>query len=178
MAAIRLLIANCNNTLRQSIANPGGYINEPKDQQIIAGARNALATLDSSWDVVGVHNAGSVSTYNKETGKMFQTIEEAIAEQRYTLKLIRVIRPIKAIYLCPQAKGVGIESIKVTSTTTSSFTGEGFRLPMPGMIQLAIKAYSTKKTQEILYVGDDETDEEAANSLGIPFIYSQSWWKK
>lgn len=173
--ALKLLIANCNNTLRQSISDPGGYINSPKDQQIIIGAENTLSALGETWDLVAVHNAGSVNTYNKETGKMFQTLEEAIAQERYTLKLIRAIRPIKAIYICPQAKGVGTKSIKITSTRISNFTGVGYRLPLPGMIALAIKAYSSRET-EILYVGDDESDEEAAAYLNIPFKWAEDWW--
>lgn len=172
----KLLIANCNNTLRESISSPGGYINSPFDQQLIQGAIKSLKNLDESWDLVAVHNDGGVTTYNKDTGKMFKSVEDSIIEQRYTLKLIRAIRPIKAIFVCPDAKGDGSTALKITSTRNTRLTGGGYRLPNARMVQQAIATYTNTKNEEILYVGDDDTDLEAAQSLKIPFQWAYQWW--
>lgn len=175
--SLRLLILNCNNTLRESVSNPGDYINRPKDQRIIVGAANALRALDVTWSVILTHNDGGLTALNPETKKAFKTFPESIQEQRETIRLLRQIKTVKAVYVCPNFFGKGKRCFRVTARSVRYYDGTNFRLPGVGMLELGIAEYSNTKTQEIKYVGDQESDLEAAETLGINFQWAEEWWQ-
>lgn len=181
----RLIICNLNNTLRTSTSDPGGFINSTEDQEIITQAGIKLQRLDVTWDLVIVHNEGAITAHNPATKKPFKTEKGAIAEMRDTLRLIKPYKIAKAIYICPNFRGVGKRCLKITVTRITQYEGEGFRLPLPGMLLLAYQQYANTKTTDIIYVGDDESDAEAAelfqqqlpSNVNFTFHWARDWWE-
>ena len=55
------------------------------------------------YTIIGVTNQGGCDTINRDTGKPLKSLEDAIAEQQYTLSLIP---QMEAIYFCPSMKGL------------------------------------------------------------------------
>jgi histidinol phosphatase-like enzyme len=178
--ALRLLILNCNNTLRRSIKNPGGHINDPLDQIIIPGAVAALKALDVTWNLVLIHNDGGLTARDPNTKQPFKTRESSIKEQRYTLRLLSGIKSAKAVFLCPNSLGKGSSCWRISSQSVKEFKGTNFRLPNPGMLSLAIAEFANSKTKEILYVDDEETGENAVQAAEEPrlsFKFAEDWWR-
>lgn len=169
----KLLLVDCDGTIREPLSNHR-FIEHPKDQRIIRGAKKAIAHFHSQdYLIIGITNQGGCSAVNPETGKPYKSIGEAIAEQRYTLELLPQIHKI---YFCPDFEGktLGV----VYSTFERVWQPEGyssFRKPSPGMLEHCLQ---THEVGEVIMVGDRLEDRAAAEAAGIEFMEADQWREK
>ncbi|MEM8602459.1 MAG: hypothetical protein AAGF24_01305 [Cyanobacteria bacterium P01_H01_bin.121] len=88
--SIKLLIADLDKTVRRP--TEGEYTNTPENQTIIPEAAEALSRYaDAGYTIVGATNQGGVQCGHK-------SLEDCIAEQRYTMALAPMIQ---RVYFCP-----------------------------------------------------------------------------
>lgn len=190
----KLLLVDLDGTVRQPRSG-SKFIQHPRDQQVIPGAAVAIARYhEQDWMIVGITNQGGVAAGHKQ-------LEDAIAEQLYTLELVP---QMLGIYFCPDFEGKHcwfvptskdnpvredrlVEEIDVAYPLhlekgwVRSYVGDcGFRKPQPGMLLAAIGSYTdgraTKDPKNYLYVGDRAEDEQAAQNARVNFIWAASWW--
>lgn len=103
-----------------------------------------------------------------------KSLENAIAEMRYALKLFP---ELLCIYICPDFKGEECWCITrqhhLEIGAISRYKGQ-FRKPQPGMLLHAIAAHDGDKSK-CWYIGDRAEDEEAATNAGINFMAADLW---
>jgi D-glycero-D-manno-heptose 1,7-bisphosphate phosphatase len=185
----RLLLLALDGTIREPKSG-AKFINNPEDQRLITGASEAIARYArQGWEIAGITNQGGVAAG-------YKTLQDAILEQRITQGLLPKIEPgsfmnpecpLQEIYFCPDEgltcwcvpygrKAVPMHDREWRATEwmpepPSQLIGH-FRKPGAGMLKLRIQrlAYG-----EILYVGDREEDEQAAQAAGIPFQWAREW---
>lgn len=106
--------------------------------------------------------------------KLIQGVEDAIAEQQYTISLLPKMRKI---YFCSDFEGREGYLVKFTGKVVKvenpKYLGL-LRKPNPGMLFLAQKS-CLNAIEEILYVGDRPEDEQAAVAANIPFMWAEKW---
>lgn len=166
----KLLLLDCDGTIREPLSG-AKFISHPRDQKIIPGADKAISHYYSKgWSIVGITNQGGVAAG-------FKSLEDAIAEQEYTLELFP---EIGFIYFCPDFEGNHCWEVSKTSFASfpADFAGKEFigkfRKPNPGMLEVAIMMARALKP-ECLYVGDRPEDEQAATAAGIRFQWADMW---
>jgi hypothetical protein len=91
----KLLLVDCDGTIRKPITR-NLFIQHPRDQKIIKGAAEAIAHFHAQgYTIIGITNQGGVAMG-------YKSLEDAIAEQLYTLELLP---QILCIYFCPDLEG-------------------------------------------------------------------------
>jgi D-glycero-D-manno-heptose 1,7-bisphosphate phosphatase len=173
---IKLLLVDLDNTVRQPKSG-GRFIQSPEDQEVIPGADSAIETwFKNGWTIIAVSNQGGVAAG-------YRSLDQCIAEQRYTLSLLT---RIDRIYFCPDFEGEIAWCVDRSGTlkfVRSSFTYpdfpellyQSFRKPGSGMLKLAIDNLD-KYPDKIIMVGDRPEDREAAMNAGVEFIRAEDWW--
>lgn len=159
----KLLLLDCDGTIREPLSG-NKFISHPRDQKIVSGADKAIAHYHAKgWRVIGVTNQGGVGAGHK-------FLEDAIAEQAYTLELFP---EIEAILFCPDFEGRLL--YKVSRTEWSYFGGNQgeFRKPAPGMLYWA--KYDVGQVDDWWYIGDRLEDEQAAAAAGVGFVWADVW---
>ena len=87
------LFLDLDGTVRES--TEGKFIQTPTGQRIMAGVHEAIAHHKAQgYTIIGITNQGGCDTINRDTGKPLKSIEDAIGEQKYTLKLIPQLEAI------------------------------------------------------------------------------------
>ncbi len=176
----KILLLDMDGTTRRCKSKPEGFINSPKDQELIPGVDAAIAHYAvEGWLIIGATNQGGVAAKRK-------TLEDCIEEQYYTLDLVPQLHKI---LFCPDYEGKqlgvvyrGFHSLIIPSGYSS------FRKPAPGMIEYAIRTHEVDQCKEVrwgklppstlrLFVGDREEDLAAAVAAGVPFLHAQNWRK-
>lgn len=170
---MKLLLIDLDGTVRQPKSG-AKFISQPDDQELIFGVEEAIA-LYSDWTIVGITNQGGVAAGHK-------SLDDAIQEQKITIDLTNKI--INEIYLCPDFEGLHCIHCGYRGDTGDWGCMEmnpisreelgGFRKPDPGMLNLAIDN-TVRKPREILYVGDREEDQLAAQAAGVQFMWADQW---
>lgn len=172
----KLLLVDCDGTVREP-ASGEKFIQHPLEQRIVFGADRALTHYHKQgWRIIAISNQGGVAAGKK-------TLEDAIAEQRYTLELFP---QITAIYFCPDfegrhcwlvPRGHDAKPIHIAQWALK-FIGT-FRKPQPGMLSAAIKTDGDlDRKSEYWYVGDRPEDEEAAMRAGVNFMPADIWLER
>lgn len=172
---MNILILDMDGTVRiKKGGTPGdinaGFIQYPKDQEIIPGADKAIESFHKEgWLIVGASNQGGVAAGKKSLDSCFK-------EQRYTLQLVPQLHKI---YFCPDYEGrqLGIvyRSHHRLATPSEYFTDlPSFRKPEPGMLEYIKLTHDSNK---LLFVGDRPEDEQAAAKAGIDFKWAKDWWR-
>lgn len=171
----KLLLVDCDGTIRET-ASGEQFISHPLDQRIIPGADKALAHYhNEGWIIMGITNQGGVAAGHK-------SLEDALAEQKYTLKLLPTI---ESILFCPDFEGNVLH--RVTKGKTQDYKradfphpniqGElypSFRKPGSGMILFAIDCLSSYP-DSVLVVGDRPEDDGAAAAANVNFVWADEW---
>ncbi|NER40055.1 MAG: HAD hydrolase-like protein [Oscillatoria sp. SIO1A7] len=192
-ALTKVLFLDLNGTVR-SPKSGGLFIKDPLDQELIPGAKEAIATHQGL--IVGITNQGGV-----EAG--YKSLEDCIKEQRRTLE---IIPEMESIYFCPdfegrfcweingyyhrekQVRSFAREESTAGFDCAAIFANPGeerlnFRKPSPGMIEYAYSSLATERggrynlapLENCLMVGDRLEDKQAAQSLGMPFMEAEKW---
>lgn len=162
----KVLLFDLDGTVRQPIKEGQIFIGSPTDQRLIDGVKETLEKYQD-WVIIGITNQGGVKYGHK-------SLEDAIAEQQYTLKLIP---QITAIYFCPDS---GETCFKCDRASTYQVPNQGhgnYRKPGTGMVQAAIEDLETppETISQILMVGDRETDKQCAEAANIVFLWANDW---
>lgn len=184
----KLLLCDLDGTLREPF-NGGKFGRHPRDQKIVEGTDKVLKTYDKSgWLIVGITNQGGVKAG-------YKTIDDCIAEQKYTLTLFP---ELKYIYFCPdEGKECWLVMRKVRPHAIHQKPKWGYcwsgiyRKPDPGMIIAAIFGAQNNWRKEMLesieavvelsqykqhlMVGDGSEDKLAAQNAGIDFVWAHDW---
>lgn len=176
---MKLLLLDCDGTIREPKSG-GQFISSPHDQRIITGAAEIIRQYHlNGYLVVGITNQGGCAASDPQTGKPYKSLEEAIAEQAYTLKLCQ---DIAYILFCPDFEGkvlwevgIGIDGeIEAQKPDAKDF--DSFRKPGAGMLQYAMVMAKVKR-EDCLFVGDRLEDQQASAAAGIRFMWAADWLK-
>ncbi|WP_293134602.1 HAD hydrolase-like protein [Microcoleus sp. bin38.metabat.b11b12b14.051] len=158
----KIFFFDLDGTLRQTKSGKT-FINEPEDQQPIAGAEKAIIYYQSKGFVcIGITNQGGVAAGHK-------SLESAIAEQRITLSLFP---QLSEIFFCPTW---GESCCQVSrdneplpfSAPESGDSVISCRKPGHGMLLLASQSFGL---DDAWMTGDRPEDKQAALTAGINFI--------
>lgn len=166
---MNLLFVDCDGTIREP-ASGETFIQHPKDQRIIEGADEVIFRYRrQGWTIIGITNQGGVAAGHK-------SIEDAIAEQQYTLE---IFPDIFWICFCPDD---GQTAYIVTRKRVRKFGRElfaNFRKPGCGMVELIIREFlkggMSPTHSTYLMVGDRPEDEQCAAAAGIDFLWADQW---
>ncbi|MHC5747777.1 MAG: HAD hydrolase-like protein [Nostoc sp.] len=186
------LFLDLDGTVRES--TEGKFIQTPTKQRIMAGVHEAIAHHKrQGYTIIGITNQGGCDTINRDTGKPLKSLEDAIAEQQYTLSLIP---EMEVIYFCPDMKGYkcfkvdrdNVEKIEDNTEAETHFYAisraydesystppdRKFRKPGAGMIYRAASDFEIDLTKSSM-IGDRDEDEKAAVAAGLNFMWADVW---
>lgn len=166
----KILFLDLDGTVREPKSG-AKFINDPYDQKLIAGVKEAIAHYSKSgWQLIGITNQGGVGAGHK-------SLESAIIEQRYTLDLIP---ELEAIYFCPDFEGNVCWQIskyfqRQWDDEPDLFRGT-YRKPGDGMLIRAIGEYVPEiENSQHWYIGDRQEDELCAAAAGVNFMWADVW---
>jgi histidinol-phosphate phosphatase family protein len=151
----RLLLLDRDGTLNRAIDDRPP--NRPDEVELLPGIAATLhrhAAL--GWRLVIVTNQGGIAFG-------YQTEPQAHAIQRAVLEALPV--QIDASYLCPHHPEGKIAHYAIDCPN---------RKPAPGAILQALARFDAPAGQ-CLFVGDQESDEQAARTAGVPFQWVQDF---
>lgn len=173
----KLLLLDCDGTIREPVSN-SKFIQHPHDQRLIKEAEKTIIDYHGKgWAIYGITNQGGVAAGHK-------SLDDAIKEQFYTLKLIPAM---SGIYFCPDFKGDKVyftceffaagykRSNFPHPNVPSELLYSSFRKPGSGMLMLAID-FLEEYPSEILMVGDRHEDHQAAEAANINFLWAEDWY--
>lgn len=176
----RAIFLDIDGTLTGTISGQT-FKQHPHDISVLPGVEKALQYYQSQspkWVFIGVSNQGGCSSVNPKTGKTYKTVEDAIAEMRFTINLLP---QLQAIYFCPDFEGVDcwkvtrddaiVESLGRHSEPEQKYL---FRKPAAGMLYRAAREYQIDLKQSWM-VGDRTEDEMCANNAGVSFMPADIW---
>ena len=98
MHQINILFVDIDGTLTTTKSG-SPFKSSPDDIRPIAGSQKAITHFaNRGYRIFGISNQGGCETINKETGKPFKSVDDAIAEMQNTLLFYS---EIESIYFCP-----------------------------------------------------------------------------
>jgi D-glycero-D-manno-heptose 1,7-bisphosphate phosphatase len=166
----RLLILDLDGTIRNPISNPTGFIINPFDQALIDGAVRAIERYkNDGYTLIGATNQGGVAGSHK-------SLEDCIIEQAHTLELAG----LESVFFCPDHRGKQCYQVLNSEAEFIAMHEQDdrwigkYRKPNAGTLHHAIEGF---KGSDILFVGDRDVDEAAANAAGVEFIWARDWWE-
>jgi D-glycero-D-manno-heptose 1,7-bisphosphate phosphatase len=155
-----------------------GFKKHSQDLFVLPGVLEGLEFCkNQGYVIVGASNQGGCSAINSTTGKPYKTIEDAIAEMKYTLSLIP---QLKAIYFCPDFEGINCYKIyrdeieRRLKPDTANYEKCNYRKPGAGMLRDAAIDYGFDLSQSWM-IGDRSEDMEAADNAGCDFMDAETW---
>lgn len=176
---MKTLFLDLDGTVREP-ASGAKFINEPSDQRLIEGVREAIAHY-REWTIIGITNQAGVAAGHK-------SLEIAILEQQITLDLVP---QMLAIYFCPDFEGqtcwrisrngdrreygVGSQNLPKDDGPPPLFN---FRKPGAGMVMQAIHdiySYIPSARGNYWFVGDRDEDAQCAEAANINFVWADIW---
>jgi D-glycero-D-manno-heptose 1,7-bisphosphate phosphatase len=174
----KLLLLDKDGTIVQS--TQGEFINEPWHQEIIhSGVIHTIEQAKSNgWDIKICSNQGGIAAGHKPLEKVFQ-------EMRFVLELFP---QIAEAYFCPDFEGEEcwycwdscFEEHRILRSRQDAgiwYPGDiadfpSFRKPGAGMLLAA----SGLNYDRVVFVGDRDEDQGAAQAAGCEFLWASQWW--
>lgn len=173
---MKILFLDLDGTVREP-ASGAKFINDPHDQQLITGVKEAIAHYFSrEWLLIGITNQGGVAARHK-------SLESAKLEQKITIDLIP---ELSRIYFCPDFDGEHCYKVNrqgMTEYRRSLFPDphipgellyQSFRKPGSGMLMLAID-HLQNYPDDCWMIGDRDEDAICAAAAGINFMWADVW---
>ncbi len=171
VVARKLLIVNVSGTLINNIS-ANDFPRTPNDVEIISGVPETINRYsEDGWQIVGYSNQAGVQqaklTYDNCVGIMKKTLAG--------------LPQLKCIYFCIDFGGSDCDRINRQYRIFSEEDySQEYRYPYPGMVYAAIDRYASKRSPELLIVGDSPDCEELAfnakqNYPRIKFLYDTDW---
>jgi histidinol-phosphate phosphatase family protein len=147
-----LLFLDRDGTINHSLGNrPPNRPDEVKLLPHVAAKLHRFAAM--GWRIIIVTNQGGVAFG-------YLTEPQAHAIQQSVLDALPV--GVDANYLCPHHPDGTVPQYAISCP---------FRKPAPGAILDALARFEAKP-QECLFIGDEETDQQAAAAAGVPFKWA------
>jgi D-glycero-D-manno-heptose 1,7-bisphosphate phosphatase len=150
------------------------FINTPTDQKRIQGALESTGLFSYFLlDRFGLERVRNVGITNQQGVKWgYKSLNDCIQEQRITLELFPVL---EYILFCPDDgqtcwKVDRQGSVDVTDPEISG----SYRKPGTGMLQEATEGLPPFE-ENWWFIGDRDSDKEAAQAAGFNFIWSSDW---
>ena len=165
----KFILFDLDGTLRQTKSG-ATFINDPADQQAIAGTQKALNYYASKEFIcIGITNQGGVAAGHK-------SLADAEREQEITLNLFP---ELLCIYFCPDFDGNDCwlksrenPAFPIHNSWAKQFLGE-FRKPGAGMIKAAIlNHYGNGMPDDCWMIGDRPEDQKCAEAAGVKFVWA------
>jgi D-glycero-D-manno-heptose 1,7-bisphosphate phosphatase len=172
---MKLLIFDKDGTLIAPIS-PGVFVRNPQDQRLFPGVAEKIERYRvQGWGMAIASNQGGCDSIDPQTGKPFKTLDAAIEEMRFAMKLTGIE---KAVF-CPRMDGDCMYQVKandvyhrgMSSYECAGFVG--FRKPDPGMLLWLMAAW---KYEHVLFVGDRSEDEGAAVGAAVEFQWAKDFF--
>lgn len=162
-----------DQTLRQS-ASGEQFINTPLDQKPIDGALEAIKHfnlyLRRSFDLEKIRIVGVTNQQGVKWG--YKSLESCIEEQQQTLELFP---QLQYILLCPDNGQTcwKVDRDGAVDVTDPELSGS-YRKPGTGMLVEAIAGLPPFE-ENWFFIGDRDSDKEAAQAAGFGFIWASDW---
>jgi D-glycero-D-manno-heptose 1,7-bisphosphate phosphatase len=166
MTETKIIFFDLDGTLRETKSGKT-FINEPEDQQAIAGTQKALQYYSSKgFTCIGITNQGGVAAGHK-------SLQSAIEEQWITLQLFP---ELSEIFFCTTYEGECCYQISQTKKEALLLAAPihkdvsvSCRKPNYGMLLLAAKGNIWKNC---FMIGDRAEDQQCAEAAGVNFIWA------
>ena len=142
----KLIIFDADDTLRRCTVEGQPCPNRPGEWELLPGVREKIAALPDQTYFAIVSNQGGIGL-----GKM----PREVAWQMLLELADQTMRGRGVVYMCPHSPKDGCTC----------------RKPSPLMLYLAMDALEVKPA-DTLYVGDMESDREAAKRAGVDFLWA------
>jgi histidinol-phosphate phosphatase family protein len=153
----RLLLLDRDGTLNHSLGTRPP--NHPAEIELLPGVAARLRQYAAlGWRLVIVTNQGGVAFG-------YQTEAEAQATHQALLDALPV--DVDASYLCPHHPEGTIPQYAIPCPN---------RKPAPGAILDALARFGARP-QDCLFVGDRDTDRQAAAAAGVPFTWARNFFE-
>ncbi len=157
LKAGRLLLLDRDGTLNRSIGT--GPPNHPAEISLLPGVASKLHEFASlGWRTVIITNQGGVA---------FGYLSEAEAYATHQAVLDALPVEVDASYLCPHHPRGTIPRYAKHCPN---------RKPAPGAILDALQRFGTAP-QDCLFVGDRDSDRQAAAAAGVPFRWARNFFE-
>lgn len=164
----KLLILDKDGTLVQSIS--GARYIKFHDQRLIPGVKERIYSHVRARDILAIaSNQGGIS-------KRYKSLDEAIAE---FMEVFGLLPQIKVACFCPDYQGQILHRIW-TDGRFDTFKLKNcpnlrpFRKPEPGMLLYLMDIFKGMYT-DVLFVGDMDSDEQAAAAAGVKYLDVDRW---
>jgi D-glycero-D-manno-heptose 1,7-bisphosphate phosphatase len=152
----RLLLLDRDGTLNQRLGSRPP--NHPGEIELLPGVTSKLQqSAAKGWRIVIVTNQGGVA---------FGYMTEALAHSTHQAVLDALPVEVDASYLCPHHP---------SGTNPRYAINCPNRKPAAGAILDALERFGARP-QDCLFVGDMETDEQAATAAGVPFVWASDFF--
>lgn len=153
---VRILFLDRDGTLNRSL--DGRPPNNPDEVELLPNVATTLAVYaDAGWRLVIVTNQGGVA---------FGYLGEEKAWAIHQAVLDRLPVPVAASYLCPHHPLGDVPPYNVECP---------YRKPNPGAILDALTRFGARP-QDCLFVGDMESDRQAAVAARLPFCWAHDFF--
>jgi HAD superfamily hydrolase (TIGR01662 family) len=163
-----LIILDKDGTLVQSIS--GAKYPSFHDQLLIPGVKERISSHVEAADILAIaSNQGGISTG-------YKSLNKAKAE---FMEVFELLPEIKVACFCPDYKGQILHRIwtdgRFDTLKLENFSNlRPFRKPDPGMLQYLMNMFQGTYT-DVLYVGDMDSDEQAAAAAGVKYLDVEEW---
>lgn len=152
----RLLLLDRDGTLNRSLG--GRPPNHPDEIELLPGVADKLHQFAAlGWRIVIITNQGGVA---------FGYVTVALAHSTHQALLDALPVEVDASYLCPHHPD-GTDPRYAFHCPN--------RKPAPGAILHALERFGARP-QDCLFVGDMDTDEQAARAAGVPFRWASDFF--
>lgn len=132
--------------------------------EVLPGRREKLVYHAANLSTGGfglVTNQGGVAFGYQSTGQVYRKIGQVIAAFDGFFGT-----PV-SVHVCFEHPKAKIERWKVDSPR---------RKPGPGMIEEAMRAHAYESTVDVIFVGDMDTDREAAEAAGVSYVDAEEFF--
>lgn len=156
-----LILSDIDSTLTRTKSGDK-YGISPRDFEPISQSLAFLRTNEMA-KVIGITNQMGVMLKHK-------TFAECLEEQKFKFQLLPMV---KSIYFCPNrgSKCFWISRDGRTGKVTGARGSEYYRKPNPGMLEMALLHHGfMDKKHRVVFLGDLDTDRQAAEAIGIQYI--------
>lgn len=154
----RLLFLDRDGTLNRSFGHrPPNTVDEV---ELLPNVRETLSRyVTEGWKLVVISNQGGVAHgYISEA--------QAWAIQDRVIELLGL--PVAASYLCPHQVGAEVAAYDLDCPN---------RKPNPGFILKALEQFQAQ-ARDCLFVGDFESDQQAAQAAGVSFCWADAFFNR
>ncbi|MFB8789932.1 MAG: HAD-IIIA family hydrolase [Potamolinea sp.] len=163
-----LIILDKDGTVVKSIS--GSKYPGFQDQHLISGVKDRILRHVEAGDILAIaSNQGGISKGHK-------SLDETIAE---FLEVFQLIPQIKVACFCPDYEGKILHQLWSDSSfdtlNLENFPNfRPFRKPEPGMLEYLMFLFQERYSQ-VLFVGDMNSDEQAAVAAGVNYLDVKDW---